>query len=140
VLQAIWQVGLETYANRKIGELSGGQQQRAFIARAIVSRPEILILDEPTVGVDAQNVRSFYRILASLRKEMGMTLLMVSHDIEALLNEATHVAYINRKVHFFGEVSEYKKFRERNLFSMQALLDDAAGKVGVGGAVRDSSI
>lgn len=111
VLQAIRQVGLEKYANRKIGELSGGQQQRVFIARAIVAKPDVLILDEPTVGVDMKNVRSFYRVLTSLRKEMGITLLMVSHDIEALLNEATHVAYLNKQLKFFGDTAEYKKVR-----------------------------
>ncbi|MFS0646914.1 metal ABC transporter ATP-binding protein [Siminovitchia sp. 179-K 8D1 HS] len=117
VYQAIRQVGLEKYANRKIGELSGGQQQRVFIARAIVAKPDVLILDEPTVGVDAKNVRSFYRLLTSLRKEMGITLLMVSHDIEALLNEATHVAYLNKQLNFFGDTAEYKNVRMAKHFS-----------------------
>ncbi|MBM7716278.1 zinc transport system ATP-binding protein [Bacillus thermophilus] len=117
VLQAIRQVGLEPYVNRKIGELSGGQQQRVFIARAIVAKPDVLILDEPTVGVDAKNVRLFYKVLTSLRKEMGITLLMVSHDIEALLNEATHVAYLNKELKFFGDTAEYKKVRMEKQFS-----------------------
>lgn len=111
ILEAIEQVGMKKYINRKIGELSGGQQQRVFIARAIVSRPDILILDEPTVGVDAKNVQSFYQILKKLKEQRGITLLMVSHDIDALLSEADHVAYLNRSVRFYGDVDEYKRIR-----------------------------
>ncbi len=111
IIQAIEQVGMIEFINRKIGELSGGQQQRVFIARAIVSRPEILILDEPTVGVDAKNVQSFYKILQSLKEQLGITLVMVSHDIDALLSEADHVLYLNKRVQFYGDVEEYKNIR-----------------------------
>lgn len=114
IIRAIEQVGMKEFMNRKIGELSGGQQQRVFIARAIVSRPDVLILDEPTVGVDARNVQSFYKILKSLQEELGITLLMVSHDIDVLLNEADHVAYLNKRVQFYGKVGEYKKIRGRS--------------------------
>ncbi|RWR15133.1 metal ABC transporter ATP-binding protein [Siminovitchia fortis] len=111
IIQAIEQVGMKEFMYRKIGELSGGQQQRVFIARAIVSRPEILILDEPTVGVDAKNVQSFYKILKSLKEQRGITLLMVSHDIDALLSEADHVVYLNKRVQFYGDTDEYKSIR-----------------------------
>lgn len=111
IIQAIEQVGMIEFINRKIGELSGGQQQRVFIARAIVSRPEILILDEPTVGVDAKNVQSFYKILQSLKEQLGITLVMVSHDIDAILSEADHVVYLNKRVQFYGDVEEYKNVR-----------------------------
>ncbi|MFD1705421.1 metal ABC transporter ATP-binding protein [Siminovitchia sediminis] len=111
IIQAVEQVGMKDFLHRKIGELSGGQQQRVFIARAIVSRPEILILDEPTVGVDAKNVQSFFRILKALKEELGITLLMVSHDIDALLSQADHVVYLNNCVQFYGGTEEYKRVR-----------------------------
>lgn len=121
VIQAIEQVGMAEFMNRKIGELSGGQQQRVFIARAIVSRPDILILDEPTVGVDARNVQSFYHILKSLKEERGITLLMVSHDIDTLLNEADYVAYLNKFVQFYGSVEEYKRVRGERFSLMESI-------------------
>ncbi|MTE25205.1 ATP-binding cassette domain-containing protein, partial [Microbacterium sp. ZXX196] len=80
VTDALKSVGMNEFANRNIGELSGGQQQRVFIARALVSNPELLILDEPTVGVDAENVESFYELLSDLNTKLGITLLLVSHD------------------------------------------------------------
>ncbi|RST73834.1 metal ABC transporter ATP-binding protein [Siminovitchia acidinfaciens] len=121
VIRAIEQVGMKDFMNRKIGELSGGQQQRVFIARAIVSRPDILILDEPTVGVDARNVQSFYHILKSLKEELGITLLMVSHDIDTLLSEADHVAYLNKRVQFYGDVDEYKRVRGERFSLMESV-------------------
>src|SRR5690625_5245085 len=88
VLDIIEQVGMEDYTNCNIGELSGGQQQRVFIARALVSNPKLLILDEPTVGVDAENVHQFYDMIATLNKE-DITLLMVTHDVGAMTNYVT---------------------------------------------------
>ncbi|MBL3200312.1 ATP-binding cassette domain-containing protein, partial [Klebsiella pneumoniae] len=80
---------------RNIGELSGGQQQRVFIARALVSDPELLILDEPTVGIDVKNVESFYEILEDLNKRLGITLILVTHDMGAVTEKVTHVACLN---------------------------------------------
>lgn len=69
VEDAIRSVGIQDLKHQNIGELSGGQQQRAFIARALVSQPKLLILDEPTVGVDQRTVESFYQLLETLNKE-----------------------------------------------------------------------
>lgn len=115
VLKAIQAVGMENFANKNIGDLSGGQQQRAFIARAIVAKPEILILDEPTVGVDEQNVRSFYDILEKLNKEQGITLILVTHDIGTITKKVTHVACLNKTLHFHGNVSEFEKWKKEDL-------------------------
>ncbi|WP_394137493.1 metal ABC transporter ATP-binding protein [Cytobacillus oceanisediminis] len=108
VLQAIDSVGLLEFAKRNIGELSGGQQQRVFIARALVSDPKLLILDEPTVGVDAKNVQSFYEMLEDLNKKLGITLLLVTHDIGTISDKVTHVACLNKNLHFHGNTAEFE--------------------------------
>lgn len=111
VMQAIESVGLLPFQKRNIGELSGGQQQRVFIARALVSDPKLMILDEPTVGVDAQNVQSFYEMLDVLNKDLGITLLLVTHDIGAISDKVTHVACLNRHLHFHGETEEFEQLK-----------------------------
>ncbi|MCP3764251.1 metal ABC transporter ATP-binding protein [Domibacillus sp. A3M-37] len=115
VAQAIRAVGMETFLTRNIGDLSGGQQQRVFIARAIVSNPSILILDEPTVGVDSQNVDSFYRMLTHLNQELGMTLLLVTHDIGTITDKVTHVACLNKYLHFHGSMKQFVELDEQEL-------------------------
>ncbi|TYR82388.1 metal ABC transporter ATP-binding protein [Priestia megaterium] len=115
VKEAIEAVGMGKFINRNIGELSGGQQQRIFIARALVSDPELLILDEPTVGVDAQNVYNFYVLLEKLNKEHGITLLLVTHDIGTISEKVTHVACLNKFLHFHGESKEFEQFCEHDV-------------------------
>lgn len=107
VLQAIAQVGMEEYAFQNIGNLSGGQQQRVFIARAIVSDPQLLILDEPTVGVDYKNVERFYHLLHELNHKEKITMLLVTHDTGAMTKYATNVACLNQTLHFHGKPAEY---------------------------------
>lgn len=97
---AIARVGLTEQEQKMIGELSGGQTQRAFIARALVTHPDILILDEPTAGVDLSAQAALYDLLRRLNKE-GMTLVVVSHDIEVITKESTHLAYIDKELAFY---------------------------------------
>lgn len=118
IMQAIQSVGMEDFSNRNIGELSGGQQQRVFIARALVSEPELLILDEPTVGVDAANVNSFYEMLEKLNKEDGITLLLVTHDIGTISEKVTEVACLNKNMHFHGSTEEFEKMKVNELSEM----------------------
>lgn len=108
ILEAIESVGLAAFVKRNIGDLSGGQQQRVFIARALVSNPKLLILDEPTVGVDAQNVQHFYEMLEQLNQEKGITLLLVTHDIGTISDKVTHVACLNKHLHFHGTTEEFE--------------------------------
>lgn len=77
-------------AHRRIGELSGGERQRVFIARALVSRPRLLVLDEPTANVDAASQEKFFAFLSSLNRS-GMTIVLVSHDIDTVFQEAGSV-------------------------------------------------
>lgn len=83
---------------RLIGELSGGERQLVFIARALVSRPKLLVLDEPTTGVDAQSRDRFYHFLKMLNQEHAMTIILVSHDLEVVSREVKTVICVNRKL------------------------------------------
>lgn len=107
VLDAIEQVDMSEYTHQNIGNLSGGQQQRVFIARALVSDPELLLLDEPTVGIDFKNVKRFYELLHKLNKKQNITMLLVTHDTGAMTEYATDVACLNKTLHFHGKSAEY---------------------------------
>lgn len=100
--QALADVGIAHLAGRPIGELSGGQQQRAFIARALAGEPDLLILDEPTVGVDARAEGQFYSLLRQLHRQRSLTIVLVSHDIGAVTREVTSLACLNGVVHYHG--------------------------------------
>ncbi|WP_444685118.1 metal ABC transporter ATP-binding protein [Alkalicoccus luteus] len=118
VLEALRLVGMEEYSGRQIGMLSGGQQQRVFIARALVSEPELLILDEPTVGVDADSVKNFYELLKELNREKGITLLLVTHDIGAMSDYVTDVACLNKCLHFHGATREFISNKDEMMRAM----------------------
>lgn len=105
--EAIASVGLTSFQKRPIGRLSGGQQQRVFIARALVGRPNLLILDEPTVGVDAQSSDRFYDLLEELRKEYQLTILLVTHDIDVMAEKVDRVAFLNKRIIFHGDSDEF---------------------------------
>ncbi|WP_047983709.1 metal ABC transporter ATP-binding protein [Ornithinibacillus californiensis] len=115
ILQAIDAVGMNEYTRENIGKLSGGQQQRVFIARALVSEPELLILDEPTVGVDSENVQRFYELLHDLNQNKGITLLLITHDTGTMTKYASNVACLNKTLHFHGKPEEYEKLTEREI-------------------------
>ncbi|MEH7414111.1 metal ABC transporter ATP-binding protein [Neobacillus drentensis] len=115
VMEALDAVGMKEFSQRNIGELSGGQQQRVFIARALVSEPKLLILDEPTVGVDAENVHSFYEMLGDLNAARGITLLLVTHDIGTISDKVTHVACLNKHLHFHGDTEEFEQLSMNGL-------------------------
>ncbi|NQD66255.1 metal ABC transporter ATP-binding protein [Bacillus haikouensis] len=117
IVEAIESVGMTPFSGRNIGELSGGQQQRVFIARALVSKPDVLILDEPTVGVDSKNVQTFYGMLDHLNKDIGITLLLVTHDIGSISSKVTHVACLNKHLHFHGKTEEFEKLKESEMSS-----------------------
>jgi len=89
-------VGMADYATRRIDDLSGGQLQRVFIARALVSDPKILILDEPTSNIDSRGEQEIYDLLKELNKEI--TVIVVSHDISFLLDYAKKIVFLNRRL------------------------------------------
>jgi len=99
-------VGMSAFSDRRITQLSGGQRQRAFIARALAGEAELLVLDEPTVGVDAESVEAFYDLLESLN-ERGITVLLIEHDLGAVTDHAERVVCLNREVYFDGPTEEF---------------------------------
>lgn len=109
VNSVIDQVEMGNFKNRLVGDLSGGQQQKVFIARALAERPEIIFLDEPTSGVDQASQAQFYKILKKLNRDMNITLVIISHDVDVITKEVTEIAAINRKLVFYGPSEEFIK-------------------------------
>jgi ABC-type Mn2+/Zn2+ transport system ATPase subunit len=99
-------VGLADLANHVAGHLSGGQQQRLLIARALVQNPEILLLDEPTSGVDVATQKSIVALIRDLHEKLKLTTLFVTHDINEVMPCADKVMYLNRKVHAYGAFAD----------------------------------
>lgn len=98
--RALEAVDMQDKAEREIGALSGGEQQRIFVARALVSEPRLLLLDEPTSGVDSSQQREFYEMLCRLNQHM--TIIMVSHDLTAVSRYVKKIACLNRKLYYHG--------------------------------------
>lgn len=95
-------VGIRHLLDRRIGELSGGEEQRVFIAQALISDPQLLVLDEPTAGVDAATEASFYQLLKELNEVHGKTILLVSHDLEALAHNTKTALCLNQTLVYHG--------------------------------------
>lgn len=114
VHNALKRVGMLDYKDKKIGLLSGGQQQRVFIAKALVSDPEIIFLDEPTVGIDVKAVDSICCLLGDLNKS-GITIVMVTHDISSILYHSNKVLMLNEDGH--GCVMDSNEFNSHTILS-----------------------
>lgn len=105
-------VGMYDFRKKRIGDLSGGQQQRVLVARALAGNPELLLLDEPTSGVDPEASKAIYALLGRLNRDLGITVIMVSHDLIQATNWATKVLCINHELCFCGSS---EKFRQNHL-------------------------
>lgn len=103
---------IDDLASKHLSELSGGQLQRVFIARSLINNPEILIFDEPTVGVDKENQINFYTFLKRANKELGITILFVTHDLETISEQATKILCINEGV--FEDVDSVLHFHDHH--------------------------
>jgi zinc transport system ATP-binding protein len=99
-LEMVKRVGLWDQRDRPIGALSGGQQQRAFIARALVAKPTILLMDEPLVGVDEAGQRQFAKFIHELHESLKLTVVIVSHDLQAVAAGCNRVACLRQTIHF----------------------------------------
>ena len=113
---SLQQVEMLEFRNRMIGDLSGGQQQRVFIARALAAQPEVIFLDEPTAGVDVPSQTKFYDLLKKLNQELELTLVFVSHDIEAVVHEVTELAFVNKSLSYDDHPVDVSHHKLENLY------------------------
>lgn len=100
-------MGITSFAKRCYRELSGGQQQRVLLARALCAAGKVLLLDEPVSGLDPKVTAEMYSLIEGLNRDDGITVIMISHDIAAALDYATHVLHIGKDT-FFGTREDYK--------------------------------
>jgi len=98
-------VGINSVRKRKISELSGGQKQRVFVAKALVRNPDLLIFDEAASGLDVAIQDRFIKLLRDLKRERGVTVITVSHDISGVMCQANKLAVVNRRLEF-TEINE----------------------------------
>ena len=98
--QLIERCELSSFADKPVSELSGGELQRTLIARAVAPRPRILILDEPTTGVDARGQQTFIELIQQLKTELGLTIIFVSHDLRAVTSISDRVACLSQHLHY----------------------------------------
>jgi len=100
-------LGIAGLKDTRMGELSGGQQQRVLIARALVQKPELLILDEPTAALDPEARESFFGTLKTLNETGSTSIILVTHDIGNIGQYANHLMWIDRKLIFYGGFDEF---------------------------------
>lgn len=107
---------IENLANRCYRELSGGQQQRVLLARALCAARKLLLVDEPVTGLDPKAANEMYELIADLNKNDGITIIMVSHDINAAVKYASHILHIGSTQLFFGSKDNYIKSKAGKSF------------------------
>ena len=102
------------FKNRLLGMLSGGQQQRVLIARALMGNPDIIILDEPSTGVDENNQKEIYNILRKLNKEDKKTIISIEHNLDIAINNSTHILKIENASTRLFTVNEFKEYKKNS--------------------------
>lgn len=110
-MESMEKLGIGALKKHCYRELSGGQQQRVLIARALCATSRLLILDEPITGLDPSAIQELYGIIRRLNREEGVSILMVSHDIQNVVNQANKILHLQQRVLFYGTVEEYEKSR-----------------------------
>ncbi|MDF2844295.1 MAG: transporter [Herbinix sp.] len=103
----IKRLGIEDLRHKCYRELSGGQQQRVLLARALCSANKVLLLDEPVAGLDPVVTQELYRLINKINHETGITIIMVSHDIQSALKYASHILHLKTSQVFFGKTEDY---------------------------------
>jgi len=116
ILDLLKEVGLYGKENRLVGNMSGGELQRLSLARALISEPDILILDEPEAGVDQMGKARFYELLEEFQKRLNLTIIMISHDIGMVFEKCTTVMCLNKTLHCHGPTEKIKPDELKLLF------------------------
>ena len=104
--EALRRVDIDSLADRRLSRLSGGQQQRVLLARAVAAEADLLVLDEPTVGVDADSRESFFTLLDRLNSQ-GLTTVLVDHNLQTVVEHADRIACLNRSLSSLGPAEEF---------------------------------
>lgn len=107
-IQNMKRMNLTELADRCYRELSGGQQQRVLLARALCATRKLLVLDEPVAGLDPRVTAEMYHLIRGLNREDGVTILMISHDLAAAVQEASHILHVGNEL-FFGTKEDYMR-------------------------------
>lgn len=101
-------VGMENFIKNLIGDMSGGQQQKIFIARALMGNPKLLMLDEPSTGIDIQSQREIYSIIKHMNLHLGITIVAVEHNLKAALENSTHICLMESGNAALYTIDEYR--------------------------------
>lgn len=101
------ELGIADQAKKMLSELSGGQQQKALLGRALISRPEVLIFDEPSSALDPNSREAFFKLLQTLNQEKGITIILITHDTGYIGKYANKLLYLDRELIYFGKFSQF---------------------------------
>ena len=108
IIKSLEAVGMEAHTHTLIGNLSGGQQQKIFIARSLIGDPELLILDEPSTGIDIQSMEDIYGIIKGLNENLGITVVSVEHNLKAALENSTDIFEMSNGIGILYTIHNYK--------------------------------
>ena len=108
--KVIKELKIEDIQSKRIGDLSGGQKQRVLIARALIRQPKLLILDEPSTGLDYNITKELYGILSELNKNQNMTIIMATHDLDEINQEKVRIICLAKTVKYDGDIKDWKGY------------------------------